>query len=358
MHPDWETVLRQAGAAIEHTDALHFGQPQEELNHALQADIISPLTQYGLIEIQGDDKTEFCQGQFTSDVAQISPERSQLNAYCSPKGRMLACFRIFQFGDSYYLRLPQDTLDTSLKRLRMFVLRAKVILSDGSEDILGFGLSGPNSVNLLTEYLGQAAPIRVNQALSGKGLSVIRVAGEHPRFELYGHFEPIRACWHALSQRTQAVGTQAWTLLNIRAGLPEVYAATADAFVPQMANLDLLGGLSFKKGCYVGQEIVARMHYLGRLKRRMFRLRLDSGTIPSPGTDLFAPAQRGEQSVGQIVSAAPSPVDGPKGSCEALAVLVLDCIASELQLAGQPAAHIERLDLPYSLDAELAAGAT
>ena len=349
MHPEWDTVLRQSGAVTDHPGSLQFGPPQDELIRICSSDIISPLVHYGLIEIQGKDKTDYCQGQFTTDIAQISPEQSQLSAYCSPKGRMLAYFRIFELDDCYFLRLPLETLEPNLRRLRMFVLRAKVNLTDSSNKMIGIGLSGPNCARLLTQFLGQTAPIKISQTLNIKNLSVIRVDGEHPRFEMYGPFEAILACWQALKQDCQMAGSQVWDLLNIRAGLPEVYANTMDEFVPQMANLDLLNGISFKKGCYVGQEIVARMHYLGRLKRRMFRLRLDCDTLPNPGTDLIAPEQRGEQSIGQIVSVAPSPL----GGCEALAVLVLDCAESKLQLAGFAPTQIDRLDLPYFADKEL-----
>jgi folate-binding protein YgfZ len=224
------------------------------------------------------------------------------------------------------------------------VLRAKAVL-DNSE-LFGLGLSGPNAPDFLADYLGQAAPSRVDAVVSNddRTLSVIRVPGSLPRFELYGSADALQACAEKLRPQTRAVAHEAWTLLDIQAGLPSVYDATADAFVPQMANFDLLGGINFRKGCYVGQEIVARMHYLGRLKRRMFRLWLADEHPPAAGTDLYAPTLRGEQSVGQIVSAVA--VDA---GCEALAVLTLDCAEAVLHLANQPDNTVELRDLPYSL---------
>ena len=344
MHSDWESVRQHAGTSLDNSIVQHFGDSRAEAQAAVCEDVTSPLTQTTLIQISGVDKTVFCQGQFTNDVSLVSDRHSQLSAYCSPKGRMLTCFRHFQCDDNYYLTLPQELAAAILKRLRLFVLRAKAELT--ASDWLGLGLSGPNAETLLTECLGQSTPTAVDEVLVSGALCTIRVPGPFPRFELYGPAAPILACWQQLRQQARPVGAAAWTLLDIRAGLPSVAEATQDAFVPQMSNLDLVGGVSFHKGCYVGQEIIARMHYLGRLKRRMFRLCLDNiATLPTPGTDLFAPALRGEQSVGQIVSSAPSPA----GGSEALAVLIQECLKADLQLADQDGVAISQLALPYAV---------
>lgn len=319
----------------------------QDLAKAQHQTIISPLLQYGVIAITGNDKATFCQGQFTNDVAKVSADQSQLSAFCSPKGRMLACFRLFCKEEMYYLRLPSAQLPSVLKRLRMFVLRAKVTLSDASEQMLGLGISGADADALMQSVLGISPPANINQALLHNGLLVLQVPGLRPRFELWGDAATIQTCWQSCHQQATALAPEVWDWLDIQAGIPDVYPATNDEFIPQMANLDQLDAISFAKGCYVGQEIVARMHYLGRLKRRMFRLWLNTDTPPTPGTDLFAPELRGEQSIGKIVRASPNPA----GGSDALAVLVLDCAEGSLQLANSDS-RIEQRSLPYSLDSK------
>lgn len=344
MHSVWKSALQHAGISLDNSIVQHFGDSRAEAQAAVCEDVISPLTQTALIQISGTDRTVFCQGQFTNDASLVSDCHSQLSAYCSSKGRMLACFRHFQYNDNYYLALPQELAATLLKRLRLFVLRAKVELT--ASDWLGLGLSGPQAETLLQDCLHQAAPTTVDEVLICGTLCAIRIPGPFPRFELYGPATAVLDCWQHLCQQTRPVGAAAWTLLDIRAGLPSITEATQDAFVPQMANLDLIGGVSFHKGCYVGQEIIARMHYLGRLKRRMYRLCLDNiDAPPAAGTDLFAPALRGGQSVGQIVSSALNPA----GGSEALAVLIQECTEADLQLADQTRGTISRQTLPYTV---------
>ena len=351
MHPDWESVLRHTNACIENSVAQHFGDRRLEAQAASASDVISPLTQSALIQISGPDKASFCQGQFTNDISLVNTSQSQLSAFCSPKGRMLACFRIFQQANDYYLTLPQELATPTLKRLQLFVLRAKTSLTH-SRHWLGLGLSGPNAEILLADCLGQAVPATLNTTLTitlaGDALCVIRVPGVLPRFELYGDVPLILSYWEQLTQQARPVGASSWTLLDIQAGLPSLTSATSDAFVPQMANLDILDGISFHKGCYVGQEIVARMHYLGRLKRRMFRYWLDTERLPAAGAELFTAALHDEQSVGQIVSSAPS----PNGGSEALAILTLAYAATDLRLADQSACKIEQWPLPYALPSD------
>ncbi len=174
---------------------------------------------------------------------------------------------------------------------------------------------------------------------------VIRCAGEH-RFELYATPQHMPAHWQVLSAAASAVGADHWELLNIRAGVPVITAATSEAFVPQMANLELINGVSFTKGCYTGQEIVARMHYLGKLKQRMYHISIDSKTVPAAGDTLSAENAKATQEVGTIVSAQLAET----GKVEALAV-IQNNYASEgnLKLGTPDGPDVELLDLPYAL---------
>jgi hypothetical protein len=320
MNQEWKTFLLQAGAVFEGERLLHFGAPIEELRAAMAGDSLCALSHLGLIKAHGADTLTFLQGQLTNDVYQVSYEYGQLTAYCSLKGRVLALFRLFQRDAGYYLATLREQVEPMIKRLRLFILRSQVRLEDASDELPGIGLSGPNAARLLASALGRA-PAGVDSVVQSAELTAIGLPGEQPRFALYGPVERLQPLWQTLAREATPSGPEAWRLLDICAGLPTVYAATADTFVPQMINLQLLGGISLKKGCYVGQEVIARTHYLGQLKRRMVRLHIDSDEPPQPGARLRASAQGDDEpSAGQIVDAARH----PDGGFEALAVLVSD----------------------------------
>lgn len=343
MKSDWKEFLLNKGAEIREDDSVQsFGNPERELRVASTGDVLADLSQLGLISVHGEDAADFLQGQLTSDVRQVDEQHSQLSAYCSPKGRMLASFRIFMRGDTYYLALPRELLEPTLKRLRMFVLRAKATLEDASETLVRIGFSGPQADTELRAYL-ERIPEQPDEVAQAKGLTVIRVPGPHPRFEIHGELEPMQKLWTVLDVRGAPVGREPWELLDIRAALPVIRSQTSDAFVPQMTNLQLLGGVNFKKGCYTGQEVVARMQYLGKLKRRMYRAHVDAAACPEPGETLVA-ADGGSQSAGKVVDARPA----PDGGCELLAVVEIAARESgDIRLRDGTGPVLEFLDLPY-----------
>ncbi len=346
MKPDWKTFLQDAGAELSDERVATFGNPERELQVALTGNVLSDLSHHGLIGVHGADAKGFLHGQLTNDVGAVDEGRSQLTAYLSPKGRMLAVFRLFVRGDHYYLRLPRELVDPTLQRLRMFVMRANVNLEDASDDLVRLGCSGPQTADELAAVIGPV-PEAIDEVTQTEGLTLLRVPGAgHPRFEVYGYLEPMKRLWDALNVRGAPVGADAWALLEIRAGLPAVYPATVDAFVPQMANLDRVGGVSFNKGCYPGQEVVARMHYLGNLKRRMYRAWVSTSEAPPPGAEVYPPD--GDQAAGIVVDARPS----PDGGHELLAVLQIAAARdSELHLADAERTPLELRDLPYEVTA-------
>lgn len=305
---------------------------------------LSDLADRGLIRVSGEDAREFLQGQLTNDINGVTPERGQLSAYCTPKGRMLALFHILQQGDALLLELPRERLEPVLKRLQMFVLRADVKLEDVSDELVVTGLSGECCAGLLPDL--PDAPFATT---TFDRLTLMRLPGEAPRCQLLGPAEASIAFWERHRQRVQPVNGDFWPLLDIRAGLPQVYDATAEAFVPQMCNLDLLGAISFSKGCYTGQEVVARMKYLGQLKRRMFRAHIATDRCPAPGDLLFSPSSRSAQGAGKVVDARPS----PQGGCEALVVVELSSFeAGDLKLGDENGAPLELHEPPYGLTPE------
>lgn len=304
---------------------------------------LSDLSHLGLIRVSGDDKLTFLQGQLTNDINKVSDSLSQISSYCSPKGRMLTSFRIIQRGDELLLMLPVERLEATLKRLRMFVLMSKVTLEDASEQLLRIELNGRCTGTLDTIPTGDNAVINEN------GLTLIRLPGDRPRVQVIGEMNAIQPIWEKAAAQATLSSTDAWRLADIRAGLPTVYELTSEAFVPQMANMQLIDGVSFTKGCYTGQEVVARMQYLGKLKRRMYRVGFGTEQQPEPGTELYAPDSASGQGAGKIVDAAPS----PEGGFEALIVTeIANAERGDMRLGDENGAVLNFLDMPYSFEQE------
>ena len=346
FHPDWRAFLERQGANIEAGQVRDFGQPEVERHLAKTDTVLTDLSHLALLRASGPDAETFLQGQLSNDIREVTATHAQLSAYCNPKGRMVAIFLIFQRpADGYYLQLPAGLAEATLKRLRMFILRAKVNLSPADSGLTRVGLSGPNADALLKNVLG-TTPVNPYDSITSDDITIIRLSGPHPRFELLAPWAQLVPLWQTISAHAKPVGAAPWSWLDITAGIPVILPGTVEEFVPQMANLELVGGVSFNKGCYPGQEIVARMHYLGRLKQRMFRAHVECVLPPPPGTPVFAPDLPG-QSTGTVLDAQPS----PEGGCDLLAVVHLSSKEiGELHLASSDGPRLTLKDMPYLLE--------
>lgn len=349
MNNDWQIFLQTNGAHINEGRVEHFGQQLEESQHAMENNSISDLSHLGLIRVSGEDAEHFLQGQLSNDVRQVAESHSQLSAYCSPKGRILAIMRVFKHSDNYYLQLPSELLLSTLERLQKFIIIAKVNLTDASNEWANMGISGPDSAELLNDQLG-AAPEKIDDAVQKNGITVIRIPGPHARFELHGPVEEIQSLWQAVSGSVQAVGAGPWALLDIHAGIPVIYTATQEAFVPQMVNLQAINGVSFNKGCYTGQEVVARMQYLGKLKRRMYFANVDAKSCPNPGDELYSSCEGGGQGTGKVVTAQAS----ADGGYDLLAVIQIAVPEANepIQLLNTEGPELSLRELPYRLETD------
>ncbi len=339
MIESWKQYLQQMGAQFDNNTVIHFGQPHEEQQQALQGDIITDLSYFGLIKISGKEAEKFLQGQFINDVRQVTAERSQLSAWCSPKGRILINFRLFKRDDAYYMLLPQENVAATLKRLKMYVLRAAVKLEEFGDHLPRIGVA--NNTEMLTDCLGFAPPTEVDASLTKNQITVLRIPGIQPRFIVFT--ETPEDFWQC--SRARQVGAGVWELLDILAGLPQIVPATSEKFVPQMVNYQAIGGVSFKKGCYTGQEVVARMQYLGSLKRRMYLAKIDTTTLPQPGDALRVSTN--EENIGVIVNAQPH----PDGGVIVLAVISISHVESG-EIHWEQGECLHFMDLPYSLSTE------
>jgi tRNA-modifying protein YgfZ len=304
---------------------------------------LNDLSHFGLIRVEGEDAEQFLQGQLTNDMRQVTETHSNLAGWCTAKGRMLANFRCFRRGDAYYLQTPAENLAGVLKRLSMYVLRSKVNLSDASDELMRMGITGACAEPVL-ETAFNALPEADNAVAQQADLSLIRLPGAHARFELIGPVEALCEIWQAAEGQALRRSEDFWALQEIHAGIPLIYPRTSEAFVPQMANMQLVDGVSFTKGCYTGQEVVARMQYLGKLKRRMYLAHVDSATPPSPGDELFASGSTSGQGSGKVVDARPT--EG--GGYDLLAVIEITSADNETVCLGENGPRLQLGKLPYS----------
>jgi len=219
------------------------------------------LSRYGLLSVTGEDAREFLHAQLTQDIRSLPADRAALAGWCSAKGRLLATFLVIPGPQGFLLQLARDLAAPVAKRLAMFVLRSKVKVADESERWAQDGLWDMESTAADVAWSGATGTVRVGER----------------RYLQLGPLEAMQAA--------PTAGEEEWTLQEIRAGRPLITAATQDQFVPQMVNLEKLGAVDFQKGCYPGQEIVARAQYRGQVKRRMVQLRVPAGSDLRPGQE-------------------------------------------------------------------------
>ena len=297
------------------------------------------LSHEGVLAVIGNDASKFLQGQLTCNLNYLSETRSSLGARCTQKGRMQSSFRIVLEPEGCLLAMARELVEPQLADLKKYAVFSKSKLTDDSARWTRFGLYKADAA---LSSLGIHLPAETDSVVRANGLIAIRAS--HERAELWAPAEQSED----LSQRLKTQLTEAdlnqWLLGQIRAGIGQVMAETRELFIPQMLNLQAVGGVSFKKGCYTGQEIVARMQYLGKLKRRMYRLSLGSTELPPPGTTLFAPDHN--SAVGEVVVGAYA-----EEGIELLAVLTADAVeAGEIHVGEAQGPKLTVLDLPYTLD--------
>jgi len=340
MNANWMDYLRTRGAQPANA-GIDFGDPAGELAAARDQLVVADLSDWGLIGLAGEEAQTFLHGQITNDLRELDDGSAVFAGYCSAKGRLLANFLVLRAGDDLLVMLPQDVREAVQKRLSMFVLRAKVKVRDASAEWVRLGLSGPGADALVQSLVGSlpaATPMRMARS---DALIALRLGPD--RFDLLVQPEAAEDLWEKLASQARPVGSAAWNWLLTCAGVPVVHASTQDQFVPQMTNMEVLHGVSFSKGCYPGQEIVARTQYLGKLKRRMFLAHVDAEA--TAGADVFSPLLAG-QTAGMVINAAPS----PEGGYDLLAVTRIDCHDdNRVHLGSADGPQLKFRPLPYSL---------
>ena len=298
------------------------------------------LTDWGVIRAQGADAASFLQGQLTQDVQQLDQHTARLAGYCTPKGRLLASLWVWRPGpDDILLACSADLLPSTLKRLSMFVMRAKCRLSDASGDLALYGLSGPAA----SAWLGASAPAAPGGCMPVAGGQALRLA-EAEGMARYLLVLPTDAA----APNLPALAAQAWQWLEVSSGIARIVAATTEQFVPQMVNFELVGGVNFQKGCYPGQEIVARSQYRGSVKRRAFVFA--SAAAAQPGQEVFHSADA-EQPAGMVVNVASW--GGAELVLAEVKLATLENGSLHLGAAGGPL--LQRVAQPYPVDVDVTA---
>jgi tRNA-modifying protein YgfZ len=316
--------------------------PASASSDTLPGAVVCDLSPLSILDVTGEDAPTFLQGQLSSDTLALAPGTAQYTSYNSPKGRMLANFVLWREPVMYRALMPGDIAEQVRKRLTMFVLRSKVKIVDASARTVRLGLGGAEASRAIAAALG-VAPAPFVAAAAGSA-SVLTLPG--PRYVVIAPVADAPALHERLSVQATPAPFDTWRWLTIRAGVPVVTAATQDQFVPQTANWDVLGGVSFRKGCYTGQEVIARMQYLGRLKERLYAFRAD---VPSsPGTRLYG-LPFADQPCGTVVDSAPAPAGGGH---DLLAVVQTAAVeAGDVRLGSVEGPPLTPRALPYAVPA-------
>ena len=330
---------------------------------------LTVLVEIGLIRVAGRDAAQFLQGQLTNDIGLAGTDHAILAGLCNPKGRLIASFSLWrgttvpdEAGDVFWLACSRDLADVLARRLRMFVLRAKVTVTRHDHDRVALGLIGARAIGAAADALVEHDAPEPRAVVSvpdpGREHTGPAVAGTGtgeatrlPRAIVVATLAELPVLARRATQGgLRWVDSRQWRWLEVQAALPRITAATTERFVPQMVNFERIGGVSFTKGCYPGQEVVARSHYRSKARRRTF-LVAGEGELPAPGVDLDPAAGEGEPA-GIAVLAARDPAAPSRWALLVEARLE----SAEAGLAWQGVA-LAPLGLPYPLVEAPEAGA-
>ncbi|MDN0085406.1 hypothetical protein QU487_22150 [Crenobacter sp. SG2305] len=339
----WQQWAVEHGAELDEAGVLHVGDEPAQREAIFAGVGFAPLTEWALIRFQGEDALAFLQGQLSSDLRLVTPKHSQYSTYSSAKGRMQANFLIWQYQGAYYLMLANELAETLHKRLSMFIMRAKVKAELVSDEWTLIGLIGQAAEARAHAHFANV-PSEPHQVVVADDGVLLRLPSGALLWAQEGSGKAVA---DGLLEVAPLIGSLPWRLLDIRAGIPWLGKATSEEFVAQMANMELIGAVSFKKGCYPGQEIVARTQYLGKLKRRLYRVATTEGV--TSGAQLISPSM-GDQAIGMVVNVA----QVNEGNWEALAVVQSNCWESGVFVKEHPHLALQQMNLPYSLESDSA----
>ncbi|MCZ6802766.1 MAG: hypothetical protein O7D86_02225 [Proteobacteria bacterium] len=304
----------------------------------IEAPLASPLSGFAVLEISGNDRQSFLHNQFTNDLKLIDEPAAQLSAWCNPKGQVITTLLIINTGSTYLLIFKDNLKEVVQKRLSMFVMRSEVTINDISNELPLTGLANIDDLNLL----GSNIPTKPGELQTNDDLIIICLPGYSGRYLISGNIESLKDKFNDLEDKPQITSSSIWELLDILSGIPWITANTQEQFLPQMLNLDSLKGLSYQKGCYPGQEVIARLHYKGKVKKRLNLIQSDFHL--NVGDNVYS--KQSKNNVGTVINSA----HHPDGNFYGLAIIELDKLNDKLFPENQPDQEIIVLKLPYEFN--------
>ncbi|GJM06198.1 MAG: folate-binding protein [marine bacterium B5-7] len=336
MHETWQVFLEKEGATILNNDVIDFNDSSINIS---ETPFITPLSGFSMLAVAGNDRHEFLHGQFINDLNLIEEPAAQISAWCNPKGQVISNFLIINTGIAYLLIFKTDLKEFVQKRLTMFVMRSDVTINDISDSspLLGLANVLPNCSNLAS--LNSNLPSSPGEVNAVDGLIIINLPDGSNRHLITGNVESLIRNISNFKDSVSMTGSHIWDLLDILAGLPWVTSLTQEQYLPQMLNLDALKGLSYQKGCYPGQEVIARLHYRGEVKKRLSLIQSEQPL----SIDKQLISEQSDSKAGTIINAATHPDE----LCYALAVIDRDKLNDKLLIEGKA---ITIIDLPYEIN--------
>lgn len=345
MNSEWQKKLTELGLKRQGDDFVYSAGPEV-------VDAICTLSSETVLHVTGADAEAFLQAQFSNDIAALETPGSQLNTWSSAKGRVITLFRVNKIEAGYLIKIPAALAEPVLKKLQMLAGFSRTadgalmeVVVEPRDDLIVVGVSGEAGMQALSGT-GVEIPHNADDASAlPEGGCATKVRGEQPRVELIATLDQMAELWSSCAQGCTPQPESTWRLQNIDAGVPTITKDTSEAFVLQMLNLQHIGGVSFKKGCFPGQEVVARMQYLGKLKRQMFRLQYKGDHQALAGDEIYKTG--GGSAVGKVVDAS----NVGDGSSRLLAVIAIDATAEPLYLDKEGQELLTLLELPYATPA-------
>ena len=265
------------------------------------------LSHFALLEITGTDAFDFLQKQFSGDIGLLDKYGWLFSSWCLPNGRVITTFIIFRHNESLFLILPGMMKSVVVKRLSMYVLRSNVKINDVSDEYALLGITGDVAVFLSDRFTDGKKNLDTG-LLKSQSVTILRLWDSNPRYILVCKMDTVTGILNNICKSCEQSDRGNWSLLDIEAGMPWILESTSESYLPQMLNLDLMQGLSYKKGCYPGQEVISRLHYRGQLKKRMYLGSGDAEITPGPG-DHIELADSGT-TVGDVIDAERHPNGG------------------------------------------------
>ncbi|MCX4025504.1 folate-binding protein YgfZ [Endozoicomonas sp. SM1973] len=342
MTTTWQSFLIKQGATFDGHQLTCF-QNKEALPDTTQQSIISDLGPLGILQVSGESAEQFLQGQLTCDVKALPENTLTLGACCNNKGRMLANFYLLRLPDRFWLIMDRNLVDPMIAELKKYCAFFKAEMLNTTDQYISIGLTGSNIPSLLNSQQ-IPAPTETGQSLSSNNQVVYQLPNQPHCYQAWLTTAAAIQLWESLPAEVVPVNYSQWQLLDIQAGLAWLNQEARLEFIPQQFNMQVTGGISFKKGCYTGQEIVARMQYLGKQKNHLYRIQYQTDQpIPS-----MTPLQSHSHTanVGHLINSAKI----TDNQYQALAVLQDKAVATDdLYFAKQPNEKVTLLDLPYTV---------